>query len=78
MDPVETSRSASGQASAPTNPPEHNAGRASLEHMVFKGTARRSARQIAEEIESVGGMLECLYRSRADGILRQDAMLTMC
>ncbi|MBB3659552.1 putative Zn-dependent peptidase [Rhizobium sp. BK650] len=26
-----------------------------LEHMAFKGTARRSARQIAEEIEDVGG-----------------------
>ena len=26
-----------------------------LEHMVFKGTARRSARDIAEEIEAVGG-----------------------
>jgi predicted Zn-dependent peptidase len=28
-----------------------------LEHMAFKGTGRRSARQIAEEIESVGGEL---------------------
>lgn len=28
-----------------------------LEHMAFKGTARRSARQIAEEIEQVGGEL---------------------
>ena len=28
-----------------------------LEHMAFKGTARRSARQIAEEIEQVGGDL---------------------
>jgi predicted Zn-dependent peptidase len=28
-----------------------------LEHMAFKGTAKRSARQIAEEIESVGGEL---------------------
>lgn len=28
-----------------------------LEHMAFKGTARRSARQIAEEIETVGGDL---------------------
>src|SRR3954471_21791041 len=26
-----------------------------LEHMAFKGTKRRSARQIAEEIEAVGG-----------------------
>ncbi|EFO34469.1 processing peptidase subunit beta [Roseibium sp. TrichSKD4] len=28
-----------------------------LEHMAFKGTARRNARQIAEEIEAVGGEL---------------------
>lgn len=28
-----------------------------LEHMVFKGTRQRSARQIAEEIEAVGGAL---------------------
>ena len=28
-----------------------------LEHMAFKGTTRRSARQIAEEIEAVGGDL---------------------
>ena len=28
-----------------------------LEHMAFKGTATRSARQIAEEIEAVGGEL---------------------
>ena len=28
-----------------------------LEHMAFKGTARRTARQIAEEIEAVGGDL---------------------
>jgi predicted Zn-dependent peptidase len=28
-----------------------------LEHMAFKGTARRSARAIAEEIEQVGGDL---------------------
>jgi predicted Zn-dependent peptidase len=34
-----------------------------LEHMVFKGTARRTAREIAEEIESVGGHLNA-YTSR--------------
>ncbi len=28
-----------------------------LEHMVFKGTARRTARQIAEEMDAVGGQL---------------------
>ncbi|MDE2073204.1 MAG: insulinase family protein [Alphaproteobacteria bacterium] len=34
-----------------------------LEHMAFKGTARRNARQIAEEIEAVGGYLNA-YTSR--------------
>ncbi|MDX5361197.1 MAG: insulinase family protein [Alphaproteobacteria bacterium] len=34
-----------------------------LEHMAFKGTARRSARAIAEEIEAVGGHLNA-YTSR--------------
>jgi len=34
-----------------------------LEHMAFKGTARRSARDIAEQIEAVGGHLNA-YTSR--------------
>src|SRR3546814_18003944 len=34
-----------------------------LEHMAFKGTERRSAREIAEEIEAVGGHLNA-YTSR--------------
>jgi len=34
-----------------------------LEHMVFKGTERRTARQIAEEIEAVGGHINA-YTSR--------------
>ena len=34
-----------------------------LEHMAFKGTKRRSARHIAEEIEAVGGLLNA-YTSR--------------
>ncbi|MGA7674701.1 MAG: pitrilysin family protein [Rhizomicrobium sp.] len=34
-----------------------------LEHMAFKGTRRRSARDISEEIESVGGFLNA-YTSR--------------
>src|SRR3984893_19346601 len=34
-----------------------------LEHMAFKGTQRRNAREIAEEIEAVGGYLNA-YTSR--------------
>ena len=37
--------------------PASTASRIFLEHMAFKGTARRTARKIAEEIEQVGGEL---------------------
>jgi predicted Zn-dependent peptidase len=52
-----------------------------LEHMAFKGTARRSARQIAEEIEAVGGVLNA-YTSREQTafharILKDDVPLAM-
>ncbi|MEZ5934711.1 MAG: pitrilysin family protein [Alphaproteobacteria bacterium] len=43
--------------------PEVNGVAHMLEHMAFKGTARRSARVIAEEIENVGGQLNA-YTSR--------------
>ena len=41
-----------------------------LEHMAFKGTARRSALQIAEEIEDVGGYINAYTIARDDGVLR--------
>src|SRR5579872_1844781 len=52
-----------------------------LEHMAFKGTARRSARQIAEEIEAVGGYLNA-YTSREQTafharILKDDVPLAL-
>ncbi|MDH3659213.1 MAG: insulinase family protein [Alphaproteobacteria bacterium] len=43
--------------------PEVNGAAHMLEHMAFKGTERRSARVIAEEIENVGGQLNA-YTSR--------------
>ena len=43
--------------------PEHNGISHLLEHMAFKGTDRRSARSISEEIEAVGGHLNA-YTSR--------------
>lgn len=43
--------------------PEINGVAHLLEHMVFKGTKRRSARLIAEEIEAVGGSINA-YTSR--------------
>ena len=52
-----------------------------LEHMAFKGTARRSAQDIAEEIEAVGGELNAAtgvdstaYYAR---VLREDLGLTL-
>jgi predicted Zn-dependent peptidase len=45
-----------GSGSRDERPDEHGISHL-LEHMAFKGTARRSARQIAEEIEAVGGDL---------------------
>jgi predicted Zn-dependent peptidase len=43
--------------------PEQNGIAHFLEHMAFKGTERRSALQIAEEIEDVGGYINA-YTSR--------------
>jgi len=39
-------------------PPELNGISHFIEHMVFKGTARRTAEDIAREVDSVGGMLD--------------------
>ncbi|HVU19586.1 MAG TPA: pitrilysin family protein [Rhizomicrobium sp.] len=52
-----------------------------LEHMAFKGTERRSARDIAEEMESVGGFLNA-YTSREQTafharVLKADVVLAM-
>src|SRR6201999_3920549 len=52
-----------------------------LEHMAFKGTERRSARDIAEEIEAVGGFLNA-YTSREQTafharVLRADVPLAL-
>jgi len=52
-----------------------------LEHMAFKGTTSRSARQIAEEIEAVGGYLNA-YTSREQTafharILKDDVPLAL-
>lgn len=52
-----------------------------LEHMVFKGTERRSARSIAEEIEAVGGHINA-YTSRENTafyakVLKEDVALAV-
>ncbi|HXI86105.1 MAG TPA: pitrilysin family protein, partial [Parvularculaceae bacterium] len=45
------------EAGAIDETPEESGVAHLLEHMAFKGTTKRTARQIAEEIESVGGYL---------------------
>jgi predicted Zn-dependent peptidase len=52
-----------------------------LEHMAFKGTRRRSARQIAEEIEAVGGDLNAATSAETTAyyarVLRADVPLAL-
>ncbi len=52
-----------------------------LEHMVFKGTTTRSARQIAEEIENVGGYINaCTSRETTSfyiKVLKEDTALAV-
>ena len=52
-----------------------------LEHMAFKGTARRSARAIAEEIEAVGGHINAYttreYTAYYAKVLKEDAPLAI-
>ncbi len=61
--------------------PEVNGAAHFLEHMAFKGTERRSARDIAEEIEAVGGHLNA-YTSRESTayyakVLKEDVALAL-
>src|SRR5688500_7862682 len=52
-----------------------------LEHMAFKGTSRRSARQIAEEIEAVGGDLNAATSIESTAyyarVLKEDVPLSL-
>src|ERR1700745_2916922 len=51
-----------GSGSRDEQPDEHGISHL-LEHMAFKGTSRRTAQQIAEEMDNVGGQLNA-YTSR--------------
>ena len=58
MDSVETTSLGVWAGVGTRNEPaEHNGVAHLLEHMAFKGTRRRSARDIVVEIEDVGGFL---------------------
>ena len=52
-----------------------------LEHLLFKGTERRSAKQIAEEIDAVGGVLNAFtgkeYTCYYAKVLREDLPLAL-
>jgi len=61
--------------------PEQNGIAHFLEHMAFKGTASRSARQIAESIEDVGGYLNAYTSNESTAyyarVLRADVALAL-
>ncbi len=67
------------RAGAIDETPEENGVAHLLEHMAFKGTSRRTARQIVEEIEAVGGYLNAATGYQRTGyyarILKNDLPL---
>ena len=69
-----------GSGSRNENPDEHGISHL-LEHMAFKGTKRRSARQIAETIEAVGGDLNAATSAESTGyfarVLKADVPLAL-
>jgi predicted Zn-dependent peptidase len=69
-----------GSGSRDERPDEHGISHL-LEHMAFKGTSRRSARQIAEEIEAVGGDLNAATSAETTAyyarVLRTDVPLAL-
>ena len=69
-----------GSGSRDEEPNEHGISHL-LEHMAFKGTKRRSARQIAEEIEAVGGDLNAATSSETTAyfasVLKTDMPLAL-
>src|SRR3974390_927512 len=69
-----------GAGSRYEKPQEHGISHM-LEHMAFKGTKRRSARQIAEEIEAVGGDLNAATSTESTSyfarVLKADVPLAL-
>ena len=69
-----------GSGSRNENPDEHGISHL-LEHMAFKGTKRRTARQIAETIEAVGGDLNAATSVESTGyfarVLKADVPLAL-
>ena len=69
-----------GSGSRDERPDEHGISHL-LEHMAFKGTKRRTARQIAEEIEAVGGDINAATSVETTGyfarVLKNDVPLAL-
>src|SRR5690242_17196798 len=69
-----------GAGSRDERPDEHGISHL-LEHMAFKGTTRRTARQIAEEVEAVGGDLNAATSIESTSyyarVLRADVSLAV-
>ena len=69
-----------GSGSRNEKPDEHGISHL-LEHMAFKGTRRRNARQIAETIEAVGGDLNAATSVESTGyfarVLKADVLLAL-
>ncbi len=69
------------KAGARFETPEINGAAHLLEHMMFKGTPRRSAQQIAETIENVGGHINAYTAREVTAyyakVLKDDAALTL-
>ncbi len=69
-----------GSGSRDERPDEHGISHL-LEHMAFKGTQRRTARQIAEEIEAVGGDINAATSVETTGyfarVLKDDVPLAL-
>ena len=69
-----------GSGSRDEKPDEHGISHM-LEHMAFKGTKRRTSRQIAEEIEAVGGDLNASTSAESTGfyarVLKADVPLAL-
>src|ERR1041385_6510878 len=53
------------RAGSRREPPALNGIAHFIEHMVFKGTERRSAEQIAREMDAIGGMLDAFTSKEA-------------
>ncbi|HLM38743.1 MAG TPA: insulinase family protein, partial [Microvirga sp.] len=69
-----------GAGSRHEQPHEHGLSHL-IEHMAFKGTARRSARAIAEDIENVGGEINAAtsveYTSYTARVLGEDVEVAL-